>query len=44
VEHLGLREARERVLDWITPGALDAQSAPAGVGQGSRLTRSSTGE
>lgn len=44
VEHLGLREARERVLDWITPGALDAQSAPAGVGQGSRLTRSSTEE
>ena len=34
VEHLGLREARERVLDWITPGALDAQSAPAGVGKG----------
>jgi predicted butyrate kinase (DUF1464 family) len=44
VEHLGFREARERVLDWITTGALDARSAPAGVGQGSRLTRFSTSE
>jgi predicted butyrate kinase (DUF1464 family) len=44
VEHLGLREARERVLDWIMEGALDAQSAPTAAGQEGSPVRSSTGK